>query len=73
MFQRSVVEKRNTHILCQVTFFSLENRAFYEVMWKNTVEPERPRMTLWSMRISRWIPKAIDIHLQYVILIAFPL
>ena len=22
-----------------------ENRAVYEVMWKNTVEPDRPQMT----------------------------
>ena len=27
-------------------------------MWKNTVEPERPQMTIWRMRISRWVTKA---------------
>ena len=32
-----------THILCSVSFS--ENRAAYEIMWKNTVEPERLRMT----------------------------
>jgi hypothetical protein len=50
-----------------------ENRAVYEIMWKNVVERGRPRMTIWRMRIACWIPKATDIHLEYVILIAFPL
>ena len=30
-------------------------------------------MTLWRMRIACWIPKAIDTHSEYVILIDFPL
>jgi hypothetical protein len=37
MFQTKVVEKIKTHILCSVTFF-FENRAVYEIMWKNIVE-----------------------------------
>jgi hypothetical protein len=32
------VEKIETHISCSVIF--AENRAVYEVMWKNAVEPE---------------------------------
>ena len=44
MFQTKVVEKIKTHILCSVTFF-FENRAVYEIMLKNLVEPERPRIT----------------------------
>jgi len=27
-------------------FFSLENRAVYGIMWKNTVEPDRPQVTI---------------------------
>ena len=42
-------------------------------MWKNIVEPERPHMTIWRMRISRWIPKTTDTHSVYATLIAFPL
>ena len=42
-------------------------------MLKNTVEPDRPQMTTWSMRIGCWISKATDTHPEYVILIAFPL
>ena len=37
------------------------------------VEPDRPQMTIQHMRIACWIPKAIDIHSEYVSLIAFPL
>jgi len=36
MFQTKVVENIKTHVLCSVT--SLENRADYEIMWKNIVE-----------------------------------
>jgi hypothetical protein len=36
----SVVGEIKTQILCSVTFF--ENRAVYEIIWKNTVEHGRP-------------------------------
>ena len=29
-----------------------KNRAVYEIMWKNIVEPERPQMTIWRMRLA---------------------
>jgi hypothetical protein len=40
-----VVEKIKTHSLCSITFFA--NRAVYEIMWKNMVEPDRPQITIW--------------------------
>ena len=40
-----VIEKTKAHVLYSVTFF-YENRAFYEIMWENVVEPERPHMTI---------------------------
>ena len=43
MFQTEVIEKIKTHVLCQYLFFSIENRAIYEVMWKNIVERSRPK------------------------------
>jgi len=70
MFQTKLVEKIKTHILC--VFFS-ENRAVYEIMWKNIVQPDRPQMTIWHMRIACWIPKATDKHWKYVMPIAFSL
>ena len=48
MFQTKVVEQIKTHMLCSVTFFL--NRAVYEIMWKNIVEPDRPQITIWHMR-----------------------
>jgi len=64
--------KIKTHILYSITVFN-ENRAVCEIMWKNTLKPDRPQMTIWRMRIACWVPKATDTHLQYVILVAFQL
>jgi hypothetical protein len=44
MFQIRVTEKIKTHILYSVTFS--ENRAVYEIMSKNVVEPERSQTTI---------------------------
>jgi hypothetical protein len=37
-------------------FFS-ENRAFYDIMWKHMLEPDKPQMKIRRMRIACWIPK----------------
>ena len=52
-------------------FFFFENRAVYK--WKHIVKQGRTQMTIWRIRIACWIPKATDTHLEYVILIDFPL
>ena len=44
MFQLKFVHKIKTHFTPN-NFFS-ENRALYEIMCKNAVEPERPQMTI---------------------------
>ena len=44
MFQTKVVEKIKTHFVFDNVF--LENRAVYEILWKNMVEPDRPHMTV---------------------------
>ena len=31
-------------------------------MWTNFVERDRPQMTIWSMRVACWIPKATNTH-----------
>jgi len=36
---------------------------------KNFVEPCRPKIIMWYMRISCWIPKATEAHSEYVTLI----
>jgi hypothetical protein len=42
-------------------------------MWKNIVEPGRPQMTIWRMRIACWIPKATNTQSKYVMFITFAL
>jgi hypothetical protein len=38
-----------------------ENRAVYEIMSKNMVEPEKPQ-TVWRMRVACWISKGARAH-----------
>jgi len=40
-FSEKSVGKIKTHVLCSISIFP-ENRAFYEIMLKNAVQPERP-------------------------------
>ena len=49
--------RENQNILCSVFFL---NCTFYDIMWKNIVEPGRQQMTIWRTRISCWIPKATN-------------
>ena len=74
MFQKkSFKGNQNTPFLCSINFF-FENRAVNELVWKNIVEPDRPQITIWRMRITLWIiTNATNIHSEYVTLTAFPL
>jgi len=69
---KSCRKNQNTHIIFG-NFFFFENIAVCEIMWKKRVDPDMPQMTIWPMRISRWVPKSTNTHSQYVILIAFAL
>jgi len=42
-------------------------------MWENFLEPDRPQITIWCMRIACWITKATNSHSEYVIFIHIPL
>ena len=66
---KSCRENQLTHFVFS-NFFFLENRAVYE-MWKNTVQPERPQITIWPLLTAFWIPT--QTHSVYVIFTAFPL
>jgi hypothetical protein len=46
MCETKLVEKIKTHISYSINFFFSENHAVYEIMWKNTVEPDRPQMAV---------------------------
>ena len=50
-FRTKVVEKTKRQILCSITFFS-ENSAVSEIMWKNMVQPDSPRITIQGASAS---------------------
>jgi hypothetical protein len=54
-------EYQNTHFIFDKFFFP-ENRTFYEIKYKNNVEPFIPQITTLSMRFGCWIPKATNTH-----------
>jgi hypothetical protein len=66
MIQTKVVEKVKAQISCSMTP-PPENRAVYEITWKNFVDLGRPRMEIRCMRMSRWAPKATNTHSGCVI------
>jgi len=68
----SVNSHRETQktFLCSVAIFL---NCFYEIIWKNIVELDRPQIKIWRMRYVRWIAKATDTRSQCVIFVAFPL
>jgi len=49
---------QNTHFLLNLK----KNRAFYEIIWKNIVEPGRLLMTIRRIRIACWITRTIQVH-----------
>jgi hypothetical protein len=51
----------NQNTFC-VQWLFFENRAVYEITWKNIVEWSRPQMTIWRIHIACWTPKAINTH-----------
>jgi hypothetical protein len=51
-------EYQNTHFVFNNFFF--ENRAVYEVMWKNIAKPDKPQMTKWLMRFASCITTATN-------------
>jgi len=48
------------YVVLSSIIFSFENRALYEIMWKNIVEWGGPQVAIWRMRVACWIPKATD-------------
>ena len=74
-FGRKVVQEIRPHFVFK-TFFSFffENRALCGIILKNIyiVQPDRPQMTIWLMRIACWIPKATNTFRIYIKLSASP-
>jgi hypothetical protein len=59
MFQTKVVQKIKNTFLTFHNLFS-DNRAVYEILWKNIVFPGRPQMTIWL--IASFTPKCTITH-----------
>ena len=59
MLQVNAVENLKIQTLCSIASFP-ENPVFCDIMWKNIVEPDKPQMAVWRMRIAYWMPKAIN-------------
>ena len=77
MFWTNVVEKIKTQFMFKNSplppSLPPENRAIYGIMRENIIDPDRPQITIWRMRIAYCITAATHTHSEYVILIAFPL
>jgi len=71
-FRKKVIKKIKTPILHSELFSEI--RAVYQIMWKKNCRAEHgmDNNTILRMRITCWIPKARDIHSEYVIRISFP-
>jgi len=69
---KSCTENQNTHFVLSNFFFQKSCRLRDNVE-KNVLERGRSQMTIWRMRIAFWIPKATNIHTEYVTLIALPM
>ena len=72
-------DNQNSHFMSIKLFFL--NPAVYEIMWKNTVQTDRPQITIWRLCITCCITKYANkhththkhTHTKYVIIIVFPL
>jgi len=63
--------RENQNKLFVFNYILFENRVVYEVTWKNTVQPDRPQMTIWRKNIACWITNATNTYSEYVIVIFF--
>jgi hypothetical protein len=59
---KSCIENQNAYLIFNALF--PENRAVYELMWKNIVVPERSHMAFHD-----GVPKATNAYSEYAILI----
>ena len=69
--QYSKIVQKSKHTF-YIHNFLFENRALYEITWKNLADKSRLQMTIWRMRTACWILKATNTHSEYVTFIASP-
>jgi hypothetical protein len=70
---KSCRENQNTHFVFSNFFCLPENRAVYEVTWKNKGRAGHNDNIIRRMRIACCTPKAKNTHSEHVILNVFPL
>ena len=63
-------KNQKTHFMFNI-FSPPKIMPFMRECGENMIEPVRPQMTIWRMRITSCVPKATNTHSEYVILIAF--
>jgi len=68
---KSCRQNRNTRFV--FNNFKKKNRAAFEIMWENIVQPGRQQEPIWRVRTACWIPKTTNAHSECVIPIVFPL
>ena len=69
---KSSRENQDTKFYANIFSFFFGNRAVYN---KNISVPDRPQVTIWHLHSACCMPKATNMHSEYVtgLLIAFPL
>jgi hypothetical protein len=71
MFQRNLVDKIKTHVLCSITFFRISCRLLDNVEKYGRATEATGDNTIRRMRLAYWITKATDTQSAYVVFIAF--
>jgi hypothetical protein len=62
----TILYRKSKQILCSTKIV-----LFLRQGGKSIVQPNRPHMTIWVMRIACWVSKATDTSTEYVIPIVF--
>ena len=65
--------RKSKHTFCVRPLFFFNCAVYDEIMWENTVQPDRPQTALWCTCTACWIPKATSPHSEYVIVLALRL
>jgi hypothetical protein len=60
----NIIEKTKTCFIFNKFFLKI----LPFIIWKNTVQPHRPQMTIWCISIACWICKATCTHSEYIVL-----
>jgi len=56
--EKSSIENQDPHFIIIIIIINFsENRVVYEVKWKIFLQPDRPQITPWRMRIACWISR----------------